>query len=457
MLNKTIFKQTFKSNIKIWMIITLALSIFNILLIGVFDPKTISSMSDMVKDTPLSNFLGNTTFLGMLSQTFFSLHGVLLPVIYIIITASSLVVNHVDRGSMAYLLSTPIKRIQVVRTQLIYFILALTMMFSVATGVGILAIQSFHGGIWGNGYTTDIKAIASEFNLDRDALTESLYDILKNEAQLEIGAESREIDIENYRLYLSLKIMDNMNIETASILGVEVAEVEDNPLIILDNQQALELGAKILNMDQQTFSAYLKTYTAEKQAKVEQSKAMQDKLLTGLTAAAESLSMSEEDLVGDISILKENMDAFNAAVVASEIPEPMFKMMIDQQIAANELSMDHGMDIDFEAYLLLNGGLYLLMLSTGSISFMFSCIFNLTKNYMALGAGLPIAFFLFEMMAQVSDSLDFMKYVTMNSLFDKDAILSGEGYLAKLLILLGIAVLFNSIGLIVFKEKDLPL
>ena len=59
---------------------------------------------------------------------------------------------------------------------------------------------------------------------------------------------------------------------------------------------------------------------------------------------------------------------------------------------------------------------------------MFSCIFNLSKNYMALGAGIPLAFFLFHMMAQVSDSLKGIKYLTLNSLFDTHAILNGGDY-----------------------------
>ena len=129
MFNKTILKQTLKANFKIWLIITVVLSLLNAVLIGVFDPKTISSMTDMVKDTPLANMLGNTTFLGMLSQTFYSIHGVILPLIFIIITASNLIVSQVDRGSMAYLLSTPTKRSEVVRTQIAYFVTSLFTMF----------------------------------------------------------------------------------------------------------------------------------------------------------------------------------------------------------------------------------------------------------------------------------------------------------------------------------------
>ena len=81
MLNTIIFKQTFKSNSKLWLIFTIIMSVLSAVLIAVFEASTISGVSDIVKGTPLESMLQNTTFLGMLAQTFFSLHGVILPLI----------------------------------------------------------------------------------------------------------------------------------------------------------------------------------------------------------------------------------------------------------------------------------------------------------------------------------------------------------------------------------------
>ena len=53
-------------------------------------------------------------------------------------------------------------------------------------------------------------------------------------------------------------------------------------------------------------------------------------------------------------------------------------------------------DISISDFLMLNLGLFLLMFATSGISFLFSCIFNLSKNSIAFGAGIPIAFFLFS-------------------------------------------------------------
>jgi ABC-2 type transport system permease protein len=220
MFSKTIFKQTFKANFKLWLIITLLLIVFCALLIGVFKPETISNLQDLIKGSPLESILEQQTFLGMLAQTYYSIHGVILPIIFIIITANSLIASQVDRGSMAYLLSTPIKRSAVVGTQAVYMVTSILVMFIIVTIVGLFSIHIFQGDI----------------------------------------------------------------------------------------------------------------------------------------------------------------------------------------------------DINITDYLLLNLGLFLLMFAISSISFLFSCIFNLSKNSLALGAGIPIAFFLFQLMSQVDESLEGFKYLSLNSL-----------------------------------------
>ena len=82
-------------------------------------------------------------------------------------------------------------------------------------------------------------------------------------------------------------------------------------------------------------------------------------------------------------------------------------------------------DVSITSFLLLNLGLFLLMFATSSISFLFSCIFNLSKNSLAFGAGIPLAFFLFQLIGQVSESLEEIKYLSLNTLFDTKAILNG--------------------------------
>ena len=60
-------------------------------------------------------------------------------------------------------------------------------------------------------------------------------------------------------------------------------------------------------------------------------------------------------------------------------------------------------------------------------------------------------------MAQVSSDLEWFKYFTVNTLFDTDAILSGEGYVLSFIILFVVGIVLYEIGIRVFKTKDLPL
>ncbi|MGB7604106.1 MAG: ABC transporter permease subunit [Lutisporaceae bacterium] len=261
MFSKTIFKQTLKANFRLWLIFTVIMSVFSALLIGVFKPSTLSGMVDMLKGTPLEKMLGSTTFLGMLASTFFSLHGVILALIFIIMTANSLIASQVDRGSMAYLLSTPTKRSVVVITQAAYLISSLLVMFMIVTVVGLFSIRILQGDI----------------------------------------------------------------------------------------------------------------------------------------------------------------------------------------------------DVSYRNFLMLNLGLFLLMFAISGISFLSSCVFNLSKNSLAFGAGIPLAFYLFHLMGQVSSDLESFKYLSLNTLYDTNAILNGGSYLVQFIILAVSGIVLYVIGMYVFKEKDLPL
>ena len=61
------------------------------------------------------------------------------------------------------------------------------------------------------------------------------------------------------------------------------------------------------------------------------------------------------------------------------------------------------------------------------------------------------------MMGQVSDNLKGIKYLTLNSLFDTDAILNGGDYLLQFISLAVVGIVLYTIGMRVFEKKDLPL
>jgi len=113
--------------------------------------------------------------------------------------------------------------------------------------------------------------------------------------------------------------------------------------------------------------------------------------------------------------------------------------------------------LDYGNFLILTLGCFLLQFAISGIAFFASCLFNNSGKSLTIGAGLPIAFFAFHLLSGMSDKLEFLKYFTLITLFDSNAILDGSGYTPQLIILVAIGVILYLVGIKLFKEKDLPL
>ena len=156
-ISKPLFKQSLKSNYLLWLILTLGSAGIFILINLVVGTKTLFTNIDMnaVQDYVKDENLNWLQILGLLEQMGFSLSriqtmsqidlnsvmndlvykiaGVLLPMIYVMITCNKLVASQVSDGSMAYILSTPTNRKTVVRTQYLFMIASLLAMYIVIT------------------------------------------------------------------------------------------------------------------------------------------------------------------------------------------------------------------------------------------------------------------------------------------------------------------------------------
>lgn len=76
----------------------------------------------------------------MTGSIFYKIAGLLLPVIYIIMVANSLIAGQVDSGSMAYVLSTPTKRNAVTITQMCFLVVSLLAMCLLTTATGMITL-----------------------------------------------------------------------------------------------------------------------------------------------------------------------------------------------------------------------------------------------------------------------------------------------------------------------------
>ncbi len=84
-------------------------------------PKDVSDAIEEVGQTDLYSLI--------VGSIFFKMAGLLLPIIYMIMASNNLISSQVDTGSMAYVLSTSVKRNEVTFTQGCYLILSLLAMF----------------------------------------------------------------------------------------------------------------------------------------------------------------------------------------------------------------------------------------------------------------------------------------------------------------------------------------
>lgn len=76
----------------------------------------------------------------VIGSIFFRIAGLLLPMIFVIMTANNLIAGQVDSGSMAYVLSTPTKRRTVTCTQMLYLITSLLVMFACTTLTSVVCL-----------------------------------------------------------------------------------------------------------------------------------------------------------------------------------------------------------------------------------------------------------------------------------------------------------------------------
>lgn len=74
----------------------------------------------------------------VIGSIFYTIAGLLLPIVYTITTANNLIARQIDSGSMAYVLSTPTKRRKVTITQMVFLIGSLILMFLIIGAVGII-------------------------------------------------------------------------------------------------------------------------------------------------------------------------------------------------------------------------------------------------------------------------------------------------------------------------------
>ncbi|MGO1371730.1 MAG: ABC transporter permease subunit [Senegalia sp. (in: firmicutes)] len=483
MFSKPIFKQSIQSNWKLWLIITIVASVILSGFIINYDAKGYASIASAAEGTAFSNLLSSmTSLLGSL-ENFYKLIAVILGIVYVVFTSNNLVVNEVDSGSMAYTLSTPIKRSSVIFTKSFYLILSVTLMYVIISLAGLGASQFKYNNVTGYAITEDIEAVSETLNQNERYISERLYLIQDDEQAMREAATARDMDTDAYSIYL-VNIMNDRSYEKAAEIitderwdiyeddddmeddDIEITSEEliENPAMILSSNDALIAGARVQGISVNEYRQFVTDEIAgpeEKENPKTSVMVTEDNaellLQTVIDSSAKALNINSNQVNDNLTLIKDST-ALEASIEATGLNEEQIITMANHTMVSSARSVDAALEFDTEAYLWLSLGLLTLILVMSSISFFTSTLFNRTGLALAIGGGIPFAFFLITMIQQLmDDSTDALEYLTITSLFDTDAILAGGEFGLGLVALVIIALVLYVASNIIFTKKDLPL
>lgn len=144
MFNAPLFKASFKKTSKLMLGITAIVIFYLLATAGMYDPSgesdLVSSLPEALRDA-FGMELGPQTMEGFLATGFYGVSFLLFMIIFSLIVANQLLVNLVDRGSMAYLLTTPVARKKVAGTQAGVIILNLFLIVAATALLGLAGIS----------------------------------------------------------------------------------------------------------------------------------------------------------------------------------------------------------------------------------------------------------------------------------------------------------------------------
>lgn len=115
-------------------------------------------------------------------------------------------------------------------------------------------------------------------------------------------------------------------------------------------------------------------------------------------------------------------------------------------------------EMDIAAFFQVNVGLLGLLVFFGGTCFCASCFCNESKTSSAISTGIVVYSVLLQMISQVGEKFENLKYATPLTLFDVKGLGAGEEEAWILCgILYGVGLLCMVIGMVRFSKRDLPL
>ncbi|MFJ8262790.1 ABC transporter permease subunit [Rummeliibacillus sp. NPDC094406] len=109
-------------------------------------------------------------------------------------------------------------------------------------------------------------------------------------------------------------------------------------------------------------------------------------------------------------------------------------------------------------FIQLNIATLFLFIAVGGISFLISCLANDEKKALGISGVIAFGFFSLDMIGKISDKVEWLRNITIYSLFRPSEIVSGSADIVQTsIILCFIGILTAGIGILIFRKRNLPL
>ncbi len=115
-------------------------------------------------------------------------------------------------------------------------------------------------------------------------------------------------------------------------------------------------------------------------------------------------------------------------------------------------------ELELLPFIQLNFVTMVAFFAVSGICFFFSCIFNKSSYSLALGTGVTVMFFVSNMLANMSQELSWLRYLSLFSLIKPMAAVEGNITVSTSVIIpLLIALIMYGMGIFIFDRRSLPL
>ncbi|MFF2176683.1 ABC transporter permease [Lysinibacillus sp. NPDC058147] len=142
-MNFTLLKHEVLATVKLFSIILAVLMLYIISIVYMYNPEMSNTLNKLTETMPelmsafgMSN-IGNT-LIEFLSTYLYGFLLLILPLVFIIMSANKLIMGYIDNGSMTYLIATPNTRFKIVSTQAFFLIASIFILLSITTLVAVI-------------------------------------------------------------------------------------------------------------------------------------------------------------------------------------------------------------------------------------------------------------------------------------------------------------------------------